>query len=811
MGSWWRRIAEQLNATGNPGSSWKKKVARHFDALDDAGRSYAQKIAKEVGTERNQGSWAKRMAEEDATASSWAEALAAQDNFDEGGEPPLSPPDNITPPSISGNAYVGQTLTATTGTWANTPTGYAYQWCKGGVDIGGATNSTYQPVSGDIGSTITVRVTASNAAGSDDADSSATAAVIGTPVNTVAPAVTGTPTVGETLSCTTGTWSGGGSQSFAYQWKADGFVIIGATASTFLLTDEEIGAQMTCDVIATNAAGSGNAATSNATSAVAAAQQAPVNGLEPEITGTPRMGEILSCSTGVWSHDPDSYTYQWYADAEVLSGETDSTLELIDDDLIGREIHCGVTATNEAGSNTAFSDETVPVYEETFAGALGIRSTNQSIPGSSVDTTVDWNSEVYDYSNPLHDPSSNSSRFVVPAQFDGDYFRMSAGCFLATSDQQLGIKTFKDGAAYAGMSNADVETAGNNGFSAMGAPIPMASGTYGSVVVYKGAAGSVNLGNDGRNWGQFERLPHFKGALVTKQASTGDQVIASGGTVVNWQNEIYDTHGFFAGGSPTVFTIPAGVTLVRVQSNLLFPSASSTIRARVLKNGSHVYGSPDGAHATAGVDGLNVKSALIEVAPGDTISLEAFSSAGSTLVADNATWFSIEAVPASRKRCLLRRSSNYDNTGGTDHTIPWQVAEYDVGDWWDVNDPTVIIIPEGVSKIRMIGNAVYGTSSSLVQCNVILQHEDSIAAGSGASESNATSGQARANAVSAIIPVAPGERYKMVVFATDPAGAPDPVIGSNTGNWFAVEALEEDPSAEPIPPTVNTLWLGALQ
>jgi hypothetical protein len=61
-------------------------------------------------------------------------------------------------PTITGTAQVGQTLTASTGTWTNSPTSYAYQWISSaggaiGGAIPGATASTYVPVTADIGNT----------------------------------------------------------------------------------------------------------------------------------------------------------------------------------------------------------------------------------------------------------------------------------------------------------------------------------------------------------------------------------------------------------------------------------------------------------------------------------------------------------------------------------------------------------------------------------------------------------------------------------------------------------------------------------
>lgn len=90
------------------------------------------------------------------------------------------------------------------------------------------------------------------------------------PVNTVAPAITGTAKVGETLTTTNGTWTGVPAVSYARQWYADDVAIEGADGLTYALTEAEEGAIITVVVTATNAAGSAQA-TSNATAAVAAA------------------------------------------------------------------------------------------------------------------------------------------------------------------------------------------------------------------------------------------------------------------------------------------------------------------------------------------------------------------------------------------------------------------------------------------------------------------------------------------------------------------------------------------------------------
>jgi hypothetical protein len=87
----------------------------------------------------------------------------------------LAAPVNTVAPVISGNVQVGQTLSTTDGTWDNSPTSYAYQWKRGGSDIGSATANTYVLTVGDAGQSITCAVTATNAAGSTPQASNALA------------------------------------------------------------------------------------------------------------------------------------------------------------------------------------------------------------------------------------------------------------------------------------------------------------------------------------------------------------------------------------------------------------------------------------------------------------------------------------------------------------------------------------------------------------------------------------------------------------------------------------------------------------
>jgi hypothetical protein len=85
------------------------------------------------------------------------------------------------------------------------------------------------------------------------------------PYNTAGPGVSGTPTVGSLLTCSSGSWTGEPelalavgwplTSPFSYQWLREGAPIAGATSPAYTVQAADVGHSLVCEVTATNVAG----------------------------------------------------------------------------------------------------------------------------------------------------------------------------------------------------------------------------------------------------------------------------------------------------------------------------------------------------------------------------------------------------------------------------------------------------------------------------------------------------------------------------------------------------------------------------
>lgn len=138
-----------------------------------------------------------------------------------------------------------------------------------------------------------------------------------------------------------------------------------------------------------------------ATPGNAASATAPANTAEPQILGTPFVGQTLTVSNGTWSGTtPMTFTYRWLrcpkdgglangSNCGVISNATKSTYQLRSAD-VGFRIRVRVTATNADGSAGATSNPTATVTSgkpvntslPTISGTPALGQTLTASPGT---------------------------------------------------------------------------------------------------------------------------------------------------------------------------------------------------------------------------------------------------------------------------------------------------------------------------------------------------------------------------------------------------------------------------------------------
>ncbi|MDQ3156850.1 MAG: carboxypeptidase regulatory-like domain-containing protein [Actinomycetota bacterium] len=185
--------------------------------------------------------------------------------------------------------------------------------------------------------------------------------------NTASPTVTGTPKVGETLTAEDGDWTPSG-VAFGYQWLADGAVISGATAKTYVPVAAVVDKKLSVKVTGSKSGLVSVSETSAETAVVAKGEL--TNPTAPTVTGTAQVGKTLTAQDGSWTPSGVAYGYQWLVDGIVISGATAKTY-VPTASVVGKKLSVKVTGS-KAGytSLSTTSAETAVVAQPDVANTV---------------------------------------------------------------------------------------------------------------------------------------------------------------------------------------------------------------------------------------------------------------------------------------------------------------------------------------------------------------------------------------------------------------------------------------------------------
>jgi len=253
------------------------------------------------------------------------------------------------------------------------------------------------------------------------------------PINEIAPVISGTAERGETITSTTGTWTGVGTITYAYQWRRNGSNILGATSFTYVLVSADDNTNITCLVTATDS----EVSRSKLSNTLGPVLGLPYNLTAPVLSGTEIIGEVLSVTSGTWQGIATiTFAYQWRRDSVNIGGATSNTYTLVDSDY-QTNIDCVVTATNGLGSSSQDSNDSgliagiipsisgVPTFSGTESVGQTLTATAASTLGRPIPTrTWKWQRSANGTSGWADISGATSITYLLDAGDENNYVRV---------------------------------------------------------------------------------------------------------------------------------------------------------------------------------------------------------------------------------------------------------------------------------------------------------------------------------------------------------------------------------------------------
>ena len=313
-------------------------------------------------------------------------------------------------------------LSVSRGTWANSPSAYAYQWFSCDSSVSGvvsAVPSGCTPIPGEtsskfsvtdqslLGKYITVEVTTTNSFGSTSIWIRSSPEVVQPPTPAQTPSLSGAAQVGSTLSINPIQWSGFPAPSpyLSFSWyrctspidvepnmaiPSRCSAISGANQSTYFVQSSDVGLYITAVASRefyvqgiSNGVGYFTPNSSAVIPAITPIGGVPSSITPPSITGVTNqnpaialVSQDLNVARGSWGGSPPPLlSYQWYSCSDpqavssilipsgcsAISGATGSSYIPSAGDL-GKSIIVAETATRTGGSSTVWSASTLPTF-----------------------------------------------------------------------------------------------------------------------------------------------------------------------------------------------------------------------------------------------------------------------------------------------------------------------------------------------------------------------------------------------------------------------------------------------------------------
>ncbi|MCU1404489.1 MAG: hypothetical protein JWQ43_792, partial [Glaciihabitans sp.] len=286
--------------------------------------------------------------------------------------------------TLLGEPIAGRTVTATfSKSWEPQPVMMDYSWERNGVALPDQHGMSYDVTPADVGTTVTVVVTGSKDGYGKEIITATTEVEAGT-LSGADAKISGTAGVGQQLTAEAGGWTPEPVE-LAYQWLRGDKLISGAISATYTPVSGDAGSKLSVKVVGTKAGYTSATRTSTAVTVPKLLTASP----NPTISGTTRVGTMLTADAGTWAPATVTLAYQWKRGGAAIAKATASTYSLVAADA-GAKITLTVTGKKSGyGTEVRTSGPTATVLSvftatptPTVSGTAKVGSTLTAEPGT---------------------------------------------------------------------------------------------------------------------------------------------------------------------------------------------------------------------------------------------------------------------------------------------------------------------------------------------------------------------------------------------------------------------------------------------
>jgi hypothetical protein len=521
--------------------------------------------------------------------------------------------------ALTGTPVSGTDLGATqpTVTGGLSPYTYSYKWQTSDdniafTDIPSAITSSYSLTSANVGKYIRCIATVSDSSTIQAVTVSSTTATVNV-VSIDVSLSTNQPQVNQPITATAVVLGGVAPVSTAYQWKADGVNIIGATSATYVVEVATDGKRLSCQITTTDAANTNAVKTSTQTNPVASGDVPEINTVTlTEVTpDSPDRftDQSFTVAVDMTKDQPKSdYAIRGKVLGDLTVDVETSVITKLEEEAVSGAWTAGTLAEDNAMVSVAYGAGKFVAVSQNGTNRLqysadGINWTAVSL--ESISTTAQWVSVVYGNGYFLAINSNGTNRGAtsidginwtvvtdMPVQsYTGLTFGGTRWVAITSSvSNKIAYSATADPTGSWSNSNVPSGGTGNNWSS-----VAYGGGKY--VAVSSGTGTGTNrvmYSSDGQNWtsttsavqNQWKSITYGDGKFVAVGAAgTPDQVMYSTDGI-NWTST--------ASSSPSNWT-----AVTYGKGKFLAVAGSDTIRVMYSTDGiswtSMTSGTPDGA------------------------------------------------------------------------------------------------------------------------------------------------------------------------------------------------------------------------